>query len=175
MGRECWRIFQRKAVSLGAIHRQSPNQGADEKVKLWWEQVHYLVSESEKTRKRGWAPALRRFFHGGPVPSANHYSLSDCISPPCPQSSASCLVARAAGKPSCWPMGTRARSGVGAAPLTLLATLQPSVFQKSTCNQLLPARVDLQRGQRSMTWVFPGCMQHRHLHPLKSHSQRAAP
>jgi len=34
-------------------HRQSPNQGTDEKVKLWREQVEYLVSESGKTEKRG--------------------------------------------------------------------------------------------------------------------------
>ena len=31
--------------------------------------------------------------------------------------STSHLVARAAGKPSCWPMGTQAQSGVGFAPL----------------------------------------------------------
>lgn len=61
--------------------------------------------------------------------------------------------------------GTQARSGVGAATPTLLATLLPSVFQKLTCNQLAPASAYLQRGQRSITWVLPGCMQHRYLHP----------
>jgi hypothetical protein len=139
----------RKAASLGAITRRQI-RGADENIKLWWEQVQYLVSESGKARKRGRPPALRRLFHGGPVRSTNHYALSDCISPPRPQPSASCLVARAAGKPSCWPMGTQARSGVGAATPTLLATVKPSVFQKSTCNQLGPASVGLQRGLSRM-------------------------
>lgn len=128
--------------------------------------MQYLVSESWKPEKRGWPPgALRRLFHGSPDYLANQHFLSGVhLSTPRPQPSASCLVARAAGKPSSWPMGTQARSGVGVAPLTLLATLWSNVFQKSTCNQPVPVSAHFQRGQRSMTWILPGCMQHRHLH-----------
>jgi hypothetical protein len=109
-----------------------------------------------------------------PIITLCQEALPHCT-PPCPHPSASCLVARAAGKPSCWPMGTQARSGVGAAAQTLLAAVQPNGFQKATCNQPAPASAGLQRGQPSMTWALPGCMQHRHLHPLQSHTQRAAP
>jgi hypothetical protein len=70
------------------------------------------------------------------VQSANQRTMSGVCYSTTPAPSASCLVARAAGKPSCWPMGIQARSGVGAAPLTLLATLQPNGFQKSTCNHV---------------------------------------
>lgn len=55
MGQARWCVFQRKAVSLGAIISRQI-RGPMRKVKLSWEQVQYLVSESGKTEKRGRPP-----------------------------------------------------------------------------------------------------------------------
>jgi hypothetical protein len=83
-----------------------------------------------------------------------------------PALSTSCLVARAAGKPLCWPMGAQARSGVGAAPTQSLASLLA---------ERLP-EFDMQPGgpytSQRVHDMRPGCSI-RHMHRgLRSHNQR---
>ena len=97
--------------------------------------------------------------------------------------SASCLVAPAAGKPLCWPLGLQARSGVGAGPAPplaqRLAERLPEIAVPGPCPSLPmagPRRIHPPTRPRSLTCI---CAVHRHTctHPCMhrrpaSHSQR---
>jgi hypothetical protein len=83
------------------------------------------------------------------------------------------LVARAAGKPHCWPMGARARSGVGAPPTPSLA-FWPSPAERLPETDMQPGGpCNCNGDSESMTWDFADGCSIRHMHRwLRSHSQR---
>lgn len=87
-----------------------------------------------------------------------------------PAPSASCLVARAAGKPSCWPMGTQRDLGwAQIRPRDWPSHSRAFSRNRYAASPSLPLSVT---GTAKRDMILQGCMQHRH--PRKSHSQRAA-
>jgi hypothetical protein len=104
------------------------------------------------------------------VQSANQRTMSGVCYSTMPAPSASCLVARAAGKPSCWPMGTQ--RDLGWAQIRLRDW---SSYSRAFSRNRYAASSSLSSsatGTAKRDMILQGCMQHRH--PRKSHSQRAA-
>ena len=178
MGRRVWEacrtkcIIQQRSVSAPAASRDQGRMGGQTLVGA-------VVSERVgRSGARLGPAALRLLLHSSPRASDISQSAppAHCNRSTIPAPSTSCVVARAAGKPHCWP--TVSKRDLGWAHLRTLYWPAPSRASSRNRHAASPPLPPVTGTGESMTWDFAEACSIRHAslaevtQPTASHSRR---